>query len=196
MLSLRKYHIILASQSPRRHELMRGLDIPFEVVTKPVSEDFDPTTMADEVPVYLAQKKIEAWADELRNTDGLLILTADTVVILDGHIIGKPENKEEAANMLQRLSGKTHKVVTGVCISSMEKSIAFSDTTLVTFKSLSQDEINYYLDKYEPYDKAGSYGVQEWIGYIGVTHMDGSYFNVMGLPVHKVYNALREFDLA
>lgn len=196
MLDLSKYKVVLASQSPRRHELMKGLDVSFEIVTKPIAEDFDPTTEADEVAVYLAQEKMEAWADELKTTNELLVITADTVVILDGHIIGKPENREEATAMLKRLSGKIHKVVTGVCISTNAKRIAFSDTTLVTFKSLSEDEINYYLDKYEPYDKAGSYGVQEWIGYIGVTHMDGSYFNVMGLPVHKVYTALREFDVA
>ena len=181
--------IILASKSPRRQELLRGLGIPFEIRTKEIDENFPNTIDASDVASFLAQKKAEAF--EL-SIDEILI-TSDTAVLLTNRILNKPQNTEEAIEMLKSLSGKTHKVCTGVCIKSIEKEVLFSDFTSVTFKPLSTDEIEYYIKHFKPFDKAGSYGIQEWIGFIGIEKIEGCYYNVMGLPLSKLYQELLDF---
>ena len=181
--------IILASKSPRRQELLRGLGIPFEIRTKEIDEDFPNTIDASDVASFLAQKKAEAF--EL-SIDEILI-TSDTAVLLTNRILNKPQNTEEAIEMLKSLSGKTHKVCTGVCIKSIEKEVLFSDFTSVTYKQLSTDEIEYYIKQFKPFDKAGSYGIQEWIGFIGIEKIEGCYYNVMGLPLSKLYQELLDF---
>lgn len=183
--------VILASKSPRRQELLKGLDIDFEVRTKDTNESFPDDMQAIKVSEYLAQKKADAFKGEIAPNE--LLITADTVVIIDGTILNKPTSKIRALDMLSRLSNKTHQVVTGVCLASQNKTTSFHTITEVTFKELSCDEMNYYIKKYQPFDKAGSYGIQEWIGYIGVTAIKGSYFNVVGLPVHALYDEIRSF---
>jgi septum formation protein len=183
--------IILASKSPRRRELLAGLNIPFEVIIHEIDEVFPDGLSMEEIPVYLAKLKAVPFNDELR--DDTLVITADTIVWIDGTVLGKPNDYEHAAVMLRQLSGKKHVVVTGVCLTSKEKQVAFSATTDVYFKNLSDSEIDYYLNNYHPYDKAGSYGVQEWIGYIAIERIEGSYFNVMGLPVQRLYEELLKF---
>ena len=181
--------IILASKSPRRQELLRGLGIPFEIRTKEIDEDFPNTIDTIDVASFLAKKKAEAF--EL-SIDEILI-TSDTAVLLTNRILNKPQNTEEAIEMLKSLSGKTHKVCTGVCIKSIEKEVLFSDFTTVTYKPLSTDEIEYYIKHFKPFDKAGSYGIQEWIGFIGIEKIEGCYYNVMGLPLSKLYQELLDF---
>lgn len=201
------YKIILASNSPRRKELLAGLDIPFEVkVLKGIDESYPDTISAYDTAQYIAVKKAEAYRSLLSDeTAPLLILTADTVVIaptaneqndLEGRgiILGKPKDAEDAKRMLRMLSGKTHHVVTGVCLTTATAQRQFSVTTEVTFKALSDEEISYYIEHYKPFDKAGAYGIQEWIGYIGCTGLKGSYFNVMGLPVQRIYEELKKMD--
>ena len=190
--NLSKYNIILASNSPRRRELLAGLDIPFEVRVLPgidesYPDDMDVTLTAE----YIAHKKAEAYRKALTGNE--LVITADTVVIVDGEVLGKPHDADEAKAMLHKLSGKTHQVITGVCITTAERQRRFSVKSDVTFKTLSNNETDYYVDTYKPFDKAGAYGIQEWIGYIGVTALNGSYFNVMGLPVQRIYNELLLF---
>ncbi len=185
--------IILASQSPRRKELLGLLNLPFTILVKPdIEEDFHPTMPVNEVASFLAQKKMMAYQQELLNENNLII-TADTIVIVDDEILGKPTSYDTAYTMLRRLSGKKHQVVTGVCIASNAKQIVFSDTSDVWFKELSENEINYYIQSGSPYDKAGGYGIQEWIGSIAITKINGSYHNVMGLPIHKLYETLLTF---
>ena len=213
---MKNFRIILASNSPRRKELLAGLDIPFEVkVIQGIDESYPESLPAYETALYIAVKKAEAYrplldsainqqesSDDIRNHE-LLILTADTVVIAPsseeqndqegkGIILGKPKDAADAIRMLEMLSGKTHHVVTGVCITSQEKQRQFSVITEVTFKKLSKNEIDYYVEHYKPFDKAGAYGIQEWIGYIGCTSLKGSYFNVMGLPVQRIYEELKK----
>ncbi len=186
------YKIILASNSPRRKELLSGLDINYETRVLPnVDESYPDSISKTEVAEYLAKKKAAAYLNKL-NEDELLI-TADTVVLLNNSILGKPADKKESALMLRTLSGKTHKVITAVCLTSTVKQISFSDESLVTFGTLNESEIEYYVSNYEPLDKAGAYGVQEWIGYVAVEKIEGSYYNVMGLPVYKVYRELKKF---
>ena len=185
------YKIILASKSPRRRQLLDGLNIPFEVVIHEVEEVFPDGLPMEEIPVYLAKLKAEPFTEELSHD--ALVITADTIVWIDGKVLGKPNDYEHAAEMLRQLSGKKHVVVTGVCLTSREKQVSFSASTDVYFKDLTDSEIDYYLENYRPYDKAGSYGVQEWIGYIAITRIEGSYFNVMGLPVQRLYEELRKF---
>lgn len=186
------YHVILASNSPRRRELLSGIDLVYEVHTIPEIDESYPADLPHvDVPDYLARKKAAAYHDLMG--EETLLLTADTVVILGDRILGKPADKEEAKQMLRDLSGKTHRVVTGVCLTSKAKQVCFSDTAHVTFGELSHEEIDSYVERYNPMDKAGAYGVQEWIGYVGVERIEGSYFNVMGLPIYKVYRALKEF---
>ncbi len=181
--------LILASNSPRRHELLKGLDLDFEVrVKNGIGESYPGNLPAEKVPEYISKEKAAAYNIK----DDELLLTADTVVILHGEIMGKPGDSSDAKEMLRKLSGHTHYVVTGVCLTSREKQVSFSDTTAVTFRNLTEEEIDYYIEHYKPFDKAGAYGVQEWIGYIGVTHIDGSFYNVMGLPVERVYEALKQ----
>ncbi len=182
--------LILASNSPRRHELLKGLDLDFEVrVKKGVGEKYPEDLPAEKVPEYISKEKAAAYDIQ----EGETLLTADTVVILNGEIMGKPKDAAEAKEMLLKLSGHTHHVVTGVSITTREKQVSFSDTTAVTFRDLTDEEIDYYIEHYKPFDKAGAYGVQEWIGYIGVTRIEGSFYNVMGLPVERVYEALKAF---
>ena len=193
MLSnLKKYHIILASKSPRRQELLRGMGVDFEILTKETDESFPSEMPLDEVPKYLSLQKSLAFKDKELPVDYLLI-TSDTVVICEGEILGKPKNREDAARMLQLLSGKTHHVVTGVTVRSAEKTVSFAVRSNVTFSDLEQDEIDYYIEHCKPYDKAGAYGIQEWIGYVGISGLEGSFYNVMGLPTRKLYQALKGF---
>jgi|SRR5690554_301491 septum formation protein len=191
-MKLNDYKIILASNSPRRKELLSGLDIDYETRVIPdVDESYPNSLHIEDVAVYLAEKKASAYQPELKDKE--LLITADTVVLLENKILGKPANEEESATMLRVLSSKTHKVITAVCLTSTEKQVSFSDTSLVTFGKLIDAEIDYYVSKYKPFDKAGAYGVQEWIGYMAVERIEGSYYNVMGLPVFKVYKELKEF---
>lgn len=186
------YHLILASNSPRRKELLAGIDVQYEIRMLPdIDESYPETLPHEEIAEYLARKKASAYIPELRDDE--LLITADTIVLLNGMILGKPVGKEDAKQMLHTLSGQTHRVITGVCLTSTGKQVGFSDTAYVTFGNLSEEEIEYYLSVYSPMDKAGAYGVQEWIGYVGVEKIEGSYFNVMGLPIFKVYRELRQF---
>lgn len=198
---MKKYHIILASNSPRRKELLAGLDLPFEVkVIKGIDESYPASLDAYDTAQYISAKKAAAYKDLL--TEDTLVLTADTVVIAPtadeqndqegkGVILGKPKDAKEAHDMLRMLSGKTHHVVTGVCLTTLEQQRQFSVVTEVTFKDLSDAEIDYYIEHYQPFDKAGAYGIQEWIGYVGCTGLKGSYFNVMGLPVQRIYEEIQ-----
>lgn len=182
--------IILASNSPRRRELLGGLDIPFIVnVIKGIDESYPETLPADETAEYIAVKKAKAYIEPIAEDE--LLLTADTVVILEGEVMGKPTDEADAIQMLKRLSGKTHKVITGCCLVGASKERHFSVCTNVTFTDLTDEQIDYYVNKYNPMDKAGAYGIQEWIGYVGVTRLEGSYFNVMGLPVQRIYDEIQ-----
>lgn len=182
--------LILASQSPRRQQLLKEAGINFSVITKDTKEDYPSTIPPEEVPLYLARLKAHAFEHEIADET---IITADTVVIIHSQILGKPANDEEAIEMLQTLSGNVHEVVTGVCLYRKGKEVCFKDTTEVYFKKLSEEDIFSYVKRYKPLDKAGSYGIQEWIGLIGIEKINGSYFNVMGLPVHRVIEELRKF---
>lgn len=183
-----KYKVILSSNSPRRKELFAGLGIDFEVrVISGIDESYPPDLPLKDVPQYIAKEKAAAYdiaTDEL-------VVTADTVVIVDNEILGKPVDEDEARKMLRKLSGRSHEVITGVCLTTCELQRSFAVTSEVTFKKLSEEEIEYYVKNYHPLDKAGAYGIQEWIGYIGVTSLYGSYFNVMGMPVQRIYEELR-----
>ena len=193
MLSnLKKYHIILASKSPRRQELLRGMGVNFEILTKETPENYPTDLPLDEVPKYLSLQKSLAFKDDELPADYLLI-TSDTVVICEGEILGKPKDREVAARMLELLSGKTHHVVTGVTVRSAAKTESFAVRSNVTFAELEQDEIDYYIEHCKPFDKAGAYGIQEWIGYVGISGLEGSFYNVMGLPTRKLYQCLKSF---
>ena len=187
-----RYHIILASNSPRRKELLAGLDIPFEVrVLDGIDESYPHDLPTKEIAGYISKKKADAYQQTMAVDE--LIITADTIVVLGQEVMGKPKDAAEAHRMLRELSGKTHQVITGVCLTTKERQTCFSVETDVTFKDLADEEIHYYVEHYRPFDKAGAYGIQEWIGYIGVTGMNGSYFNVMGLPVQRIYEALKAY---
>lgn len=183
--------IILASASPRRRQLLAGLDIEFDVKTKNTEESFDKNTPVQEIPCLLAQRKARAFASEMQKNQ--LIIAADTIVSIGNEVLNKPLNEIEAQIMLQKLSGQCHEVITGVCLLALHKEVVFFDITQVYFKNLSPEEIIYYVQKYKPYDKAGSYGAQEWLGMVAIERIEGSYFNVMGLPVHKLYEELKNF---
>jgi len=184
--NLKKYHIILASNSPRRRELLGGLDIPFEVKVLPdIEESYPEDLPVSQIAEYIATEKAAAYRELMNDND--LIITADTVVIVGDEVMGKPVDADDARRMLRKLRGVTHQVTTGVCLTTKTMQRHFSVTTDVTFKQLTDDEINHYITVYKPFDKAGAYGIQEWIGYIGVTQLNGSYFNVMGLPVQRIY---------
>ncbi len=192
MKHLQQYQILLASLSPRRRELLAGLGLTFRSVAIPDVDESYPDTLQDEdIPKHIARNKADAYRP-LMQPDTLLI-TADTVVLLNGKVYGKPADEAEAKQMLSELSGKTHQVITGVCLRTIQKEVCFAVTTDVRFATLSACEIEYYVSHYRPLDKAGSYGVQEWIGYIGVEHISGSYYNVMGLPVQRLYRELMAF---
>lgn len=184
-----KYKLILASNSPRRKELLAGLGVPFEVrVLQDIDEHYPENLPVNEVARYIAKEKADAYRRIVAPDE--LIITADTVVIVGDEILGKPIDEADAVRMLKLLSGRTHQVTTGVCLLTAEKERCFDVTTDVTFKALTDEEIHYYVDRYRPFDKAGAYGIQEWIGYIGVTGLNGSYYNVMGLPVQRIYQEL------
>lgn len=189
--NLAPYEIILASKSPRRQQLLSDLGIRFRVQSMDVPEVFPEELSMTEVPVYLAELKASAFLPHLK--PGQLVITADTIVWLDGKVLNKPADYADGFRMLKDLSGKKHQVLTGVCLLSAEKKISFYALTDVWFKQLSDDEIRYYLETYRPYDKAGAYGIQEWIGYIGIHRIEGSFFNVMGLPVQNLYEHLKAF---
>ncbi len=187
----RNQHIILGSQSPRRSELLAGLDIDFEVYSKDTDESFPTNLATEKIPEYIAQKKFDAFVPDLQEND--FLITADTIVIKDNSILQKPSNAQNAKELLGILSGSTHMVVTGVCIGTARRKEVFSVLSLVSFSELTPNDIDYYVEKYKPFDKAGAYGVQEWIGYIGIHHINGSYFNVMGLPVQALYERMMDF---
>ena len=187
-----KYKLLLGSKSPRRRELLQMLRIPFQVVTiSGVDEEYPHSMAALEVPQFLSGIKADAYLGHLHDNE--VIITADTLVILGNTILGKPKSLEEAMEMLRLLSGKTHHVVTGVTIANQEKRTSFSSTTKVTFTDLSENEIRYYVDTFQPLDKAGAYGIQEWIGGVAVEKIDGSFYNVMGLPIHRLFKELQIF---
>jgi len=189
--NLKKYHIILASNSPRRNELLKGLDIDFEVrILSGIKEDYPSSLASADVPEYIAGEKADAYVKTLSSNE--LLITADTVVVVDGQILGKPKDDDDACRMLRLLSGKAHEVTTGVCLLTTAFRRTFSVTSKVTFAQLADADIKYYVKTYQPLDKAGAYGIQEWIGYIGVTALEGSYFNVMGLPVQRIFSELRK----
>lgn len=183
--------IILGSQSPRRRELMAGLDIPFKAITIDADEHYPSSFQGGDIPIYIACNKARAYSEQLAFDE--VLITADTIVWLNGQVLGKPKDEADACRMLHMLSGQTHQVYTGVCFMTQQGIVAkFVDKTDVTFKPLTDDEIANYVATYHPLDKAGAYGVQEWIGYVAVTRLNGSYFNVMGLPIDRVYATLKE----
>lgn len=187
-------HLILSSNSPRRKQLLAGLGLPFEVRVLPdIDESYPSDLPVEDIPVFIAREKAQAYQSLIKPDE--LVITADTVVVLDDHILGKPANAEEAIAMLRDLSGQTHRVITGVCITGETVQRSFAVVSYVTFKKLEEKEIAYYVEHYKPFDKAGAYGIQEWIGYIGVTGLQGSYFNVMGLPVQRIYEELKSLGV-
>ena len=189
---IKKFKITLGSQSPRRRELLSGLDIDFTIEpNKDESESFTDDMVQEEVPEFLARHKSDTFHREL--LDNEILITADTLVFCNGEIIGKPSDRNDAYNIIKKLSGNTHRVITGVALRSKGCYKSFSAITDVTFNELSDEEIYYYIDKYQPYDKAGAYGVQEWIGYVGINSINGSFYNVMGLPVQRLYTELAKF---
>ncbi|MDE5702000.1 Maf-like protein [uncultured Bacteroides sp.] len=189
--NLKKYKVILASNSPRRKELLAGLGVDYEVRTLPdVDESYPENLQGADIPLYIAKEKANAYIALMQ--PGELIITADTIVWLDGQVLGKPVDREDALRMLRQMSGRVHEVFTGVCITTTEWQRSFSAQTEVRFATLSEEEMAYYVDKFQPMDKAGAYGVQEWIGFIGVENISGSYYNIMGLPVQKLYRELLE----
>lgn len=188
---LRGYKVILASGSPRRQQYLRELDIDFEIRLKDVEEIYPPELQGSEITDFLAELKAQAMTDSL--SDDEILITSDTIVWHEGKALGKPADHEDAFTMLQSLSGKTHEVITSVCIKNAGNSETFNETTKVTFNKLSDEEIKYYLDNYRPYDKAGAYGIQEWIGLVAIARIEGSYATVVGLPVDRVYQSLCKF---
>ncbi len=192
--NLKNYKIILASNSPRRKELMSGLGINYKVKTLPdVDESYPDMLQGEDIPLYIAKEKANAYLSLLQPDE--LIITADTIVWLDGKVLGKPIDEAEAIEMLKTLSGRTHEVITGVCLTTTHFQRSFTTTTEVTFGTLSEEEIGYYVQNYKPLDKAGAYGIQEWIGFIAVKNISGSYFNVMGLPIQRLYEELNKMSL-
>ncbi len=188
---LKKFSIILASQSPRRQFLLQELGLNFEIKTKNISEIYPDSLREGEIVKYLAELKAAAFESEM--LDNTLLITADTIVWLEGEVLEKPKNFQNAFEMLKKLSGKKHIVYTGVCLKTLRKQHTFIVDSNVFFKNLSDEEIQYYLENFQPYDKAGAYGVQEWLGYVAITRIEGSYFNVMGLPVQRLYEELLNF---
>jgi septum formation protein len=190
------WRLVLASASPRRRELLKGLDLPVEITSVDVDETAPDGLPLDQVAEHLARRKAEAWTGDLQNDQ--ILITADTTVLLGtgngASLLNKPMDAADAGRMLALLSGQTHQVITGVCMLTTRSIHSFSDRSEVTFASLSQEEIEYYVSKYKPLDKAGAYGVQDWIGYVGVQHINGSFYNVMGLPLHRVYAEIRSLS--
>lgn len=191
--NLKKYNVVLASKSPRRQELLNGIGVDFTVLTKDVDESYPSRLPLLDVAPFLSLKKAKAFEDN-ELPENFMVITADTVVIAENEILGKPKDRDDAFRMLGLLSGKTHKVVTGVTVHTKDFTKTFSVISKVAFDRLDNQEIEYYVEKYKPYDKAGAYGIQEWIGYIGVSSVEGSYFNVMGLPTRKLYMVLKNIQ--
>ncbi|UJH91518.1 Maf-like protein [Antarcticibacterium sp. 1MA-6-2] len=187
---LKNHHLILASGSPRRHQFLKDLDIPFIVDHKSIKEEYPDTLRGSEITDYLSELKAEVFLKALKDHE--ILITSDTIVWHEGKALGKPETSSEAFKMIESMSGKTHEVITSVTFTTNKSQKTLNDTTRVTFKDLTKDEISYYIEHYHPLDKAGAYGIQEWIGLIGITRVEGSYFNVVGLPTHLVYKALVE----
>lgn len=186
------YKIVLASNSPRRKELLGGLGVSFEVRTlQDIDESYPDTLKGEDIPKFISGKKAEAYLKTM--ADDELIITADTIVYDNEQVLGKPKDAEDAKRMLRQLSGHAHEVITGVSIVTKQKTVQFASTSKVFFADLSDDEIDYYVARYKPFDKAGAYGIQEWIGFVGVTRIEGSYFNVMGLPIQRLYTELKNF---
>jgi septum formation protein len=190
--NLKKYKIVLGSQSPRRQQLLKGLDIDFTILTSDADENFPDSLTKQEIPLYLSEQKAEAIKQKL--IENYLLITCDTIVWVNDGVLNKPVDVTDAKRMLQMLSGKTHEVFTAVTLTTNKKSYSFYDRTLVSFKKLTNEEIDYYIINYKPFDKAGSYGVQEWLGYVAIDKIEGCFFNVMGLPLNKLYDALNTFD--
>ena len=189
--NIQHYKIVLASNSPRRRELLSGLNLEYTVRVLPdIDESYPDTLKGEEIPMYISREKAKAYRNSMAEDE--LIITADTVVCINEKVLGKPRTQEEAKEMLRELSGKTHQVITGVCLMTCGLQRTFSATTQVKFAVLTEDEIEFYVEKFRPLDKAGAYGVQEWIGFVGVSRLEGSYFNVMGLPVQRLYQELKE----
>lgn len=192
LANLQKYKIVLASNSPRRRELLSGLGLGFEVrIIQDIDESYPDSLLPGDIPVYIAAEKAKAYMPTL--ADDELLITADTIVWASGQMLGKPTDRNDAIRMLSVLSGREHEVVTGVCLYTKEKSVCFSVSSSVRFARLTDEEIGFYVDNYDVLDKAGAYGIQEWIGYIGVEAINGSFYNVMGLPVQRVYKELKAF---
>ncbi len=185
------YNYILASKSPRRQELLRSLGVKFHVITKEVEEKYPDTLYREEISVFLAELKAKQFLNNLKEND--LLITADTIVWFKDEVLGKPGNRNEAIETLQKLSGHEHQVISGVSLTSTQKQKSFYSISNVRFKKLSISEIEYYVDEFKPYDKAGAYGIQEWIGYIGITSIEGSFYNVMGLPIQQLYTEIQSF---
>ncbi len=184
-------HLILASNSPRRRELLKGLGLDFEVRVLPGIDESYPSELREgDIPLYISRKKADAYRSRL--TPDELLITADTIVWLHGEVLEKPQDDADACRMLRKLSGQTHQVFTGVCLTTIDRQVSFSCCSDVTFANLTEEEIQHYVRTYRPLDKAGAYGVQEWIGYIGVERIEGSFFNVVGLPVQRLYQALKQ----
>lgn len=191
--NLKKFKIILASNSPRRKELMSGLGVDYVVRTLPdVDETYPDTLSGADIPEYIAREKADAYRQTMERDE--LLITADTIVWLNDQVLGKPKDRQEAIEMLQQLSGQAHQVFTGVCLTTTDWQKSFTATSDVLFAELSDDEIEYYVDRYMPMDKAGAYGVQEWIGYVAVQSISGSFYNIMGLPIQKLYGELKKLD--
>lgn len=189
---LKNKNIILASGSPRRQEFIKDLGVDFEVRIKSIEEDYPQNLQAEEIADFLAKLKADVFLEELQPED--ILISGDTVVWFDQQILHKPKTKQEAFEMLKKLSGKIHEVISSACITSLQKQLVFHDTTKVFFKELRDEEINYYIEKFQPFDKAGAYGIQEWIGKIGIEKIEGSFYNVMGMPIAKVYDCLMNED--
>lgn len=185
------YSFILASKSPRRQQLLQSLGINFEVKIKDIKEEYPDNLKKEQIPVYLAELKAKAFQSELKENE--LLITADTIVCLQDKVLGKPVDYSDAYNMISCLSGKEHQVITGVSLTSSAKVKSFYSLTSVLFNQLTEEEINYYITEFQPFDKAGAYGIQEWIGTIGIQHIEGSFYNVMGLPIQKLYEEIQKF---
>jgi septum formation protein len=188
---LKKYKIILASRSPRRKELLEGLGLDFRIVARDWVEDYPGHLKKEEIALYVAAQKAANLRSEINDNE--IVITADTIVWCNDKVLGKPKNDQDARKILKEISGNTHKVITGVCLLSAEREALFFSSTEVTFSELNEDEIDYYIRNFSPFDKAGAYGIQEWIGLAACIRIEGSYFNVMGLPVEKVYHELQKF---
>lgn len=187
---LKDYKVVLASKSPRRQELLSDLDIEFDVLVPNVDESYPDTLNSDDVAEYISRQKAEPFVNSVDSQT--IVITSDTVVVVGDNVLGKPKDRNEAVKMLEMLSGVTHKVISAVSIVTSKGVSSFSDVTLVNFRALTSDEIDYYIDNYSPFDKAGGYGIQEWIGYVAIDKIEGSYFNVVGLPVEKLYRKLNQ----